>query len=456
MNLLIHDLSAADWDRIAGDYEGWMVVSDTGGIQPCVGCFSCWNSGTGKCVIKDGYENMGELLHLADEVVYMSKYTYGGFSSFVKNVWDRSLGYVLPEFEAAYGEMHHKRRYPQDRPVTFRFRGSGLTEEDKQKARDYVAAVCRNLRGSVKEVIFDECDPEMTQRGDEAECAKDAGSDAVENAGRGVAGSDAEGASGIEADGQNETVAHIRETETAERAGILLVDCSIRGERSNSRVFLKQLQVYLAAGIDPNNLETGAEPNSLAPGAELLSLAGGTDSDEIAEAISRAETVVPLYEDGIPASALRLMEKVQARGAGERCKLYAVVNNGLYESRQNDNLVSMIRDWCGESGCIYCGALAIGAGELVGTLMRGKERKMILWPAHNAAFGLRQLAEAIISGAVLKGTAAGSKSIAADGANTDDEVATLYADPYRFPRSLYILIANASWQKNKWRARGTI
>ena len=69
--------------------------------------------------------------------------------------------------------MHHQKRYAEDKPVTFVFRGSGLTEEDKEKARRYVAAVCRNLRGTVKEVIFDECDPEISQHGTADECAEE-------------------------------------------------------------------------------------------------------------------------------------------------------------------------------------------------------------------------------------------------------------------------------------------
>ena len=136
MNLLIHDLSAAEWAHVADNYEDWTVVADTGGIRPCRGCFHCWVSGTGVCAVKDGYENMGQLIHEADEVVVMSRYTYGGFSSFVKNVFDRSLGYVLPEFETAFGEMHHQKRYAEDKPVTFVFRGTGLTEEDKRKIRE--------------------------------------------------------------------------------------------------------------------------------------------------------------------------------------------------------------------------------------------------------------------------------------------------------------------------------
>ncbi|MBP5240065.1 MAG: flavodoxin family protein, partial [Oscillospiraceae bacterium] len=126
MNLVIHDLKAEEWETVRGRYEGWQVVSDRGTIWPCVGCFCCWNKTPGQCVIRDGYENMGPLLHAAEEVHVISRYTYGGFSGFVKNVFDRCLGYVLPQFEVIGGETHHRKRYAEEKPFTFIFYGHGL------------------------------------------------------------------------------------------------------------------------------------------------------------------------------------------------------------------------------------------------------------------------------------------------------------------------------------------
>lgn len=111
---------------------------------------------------------------------------------------------------------------------------------------------------------------------------------------------------------------------------------------------------------------------------------------------------------------------------GQQCKVYAVVNNGLYESRQNENLLSAIKDWCAESGSKYCGALAIGAGEVAGVLMRGK--KWTLWPVRNVKKGLRHLAKTIDAGI---------------------ETIDAFADPFVFPRWLYIWIANTSWRMKK-------
>ncbi len=368
MKLLIHDLTAAEWDQVSERYEGWTVISEKDGIRPCIGCFRCWISGSGECVFKDGYNHMGALIHEADEMVLISRYTYGGFSSFVKNVFDRCIGYVLPEFETAYGEMHHKKRYQEDKPVTFIFRGCSLSEDDKEKARQYVAAVCRNLRGSVKDVLFEECEAEESVP--------------------------------IEA-------------EAPERSGILLINCSLRGSRSNTAVFLERLGKSLGTQIN------------------AVSLSDEADLQKIAEEAAKAKTLVlgaPLYVDGLPSSALRLMKEIKKQGGGAQSRLYALVNNGLYESRQNVNMLSMIKDFCADCGFVYSGALAIGAGEAVGTLMKGRNRS--LWPARNAVSGIEQLAAAITN---------------------DAKTGDIYADPYLFPRWLYILIANVNWQRLKKR-----
>lgn len=99
----------------------------------------------------------GPAIHRAEEVLVISRYRYGGFSGFVKNVFDRCLGYVLPQFELVGGETHHRRRYDEDKPFRFLFYGPALTEAQKDSAREYVRAVCANIRGHVQEVSFRDC-----------------------------------------------------------------------------------------------------------------------------------------------------------------------------------------------------------------------------------------------------------------------------------------------------------
>ncbi|MBR2685809.1 MAG: flavodoxin family protein [Erysipelotrichaceae bacterium] len=361
MNLLIHDYTTEEWNNVKTQYEGWDVVFDNGSIHPCIGCFYCWTSGNGKCIQSDGYENMGERIHNAEEVVISSQYTYGGFSVFVKNVFDRCIGYVLPEFEVAYGEMHHKKRYDEDKPVTFIFRGHNLSDEEKQQAKEYVRALCRNLRGHVKDVLFIE---------------------------------------------EKETEPAAKQP-SVKRSGTLLVNCSLRKERSNTGLLLKELQKDLGT-------------------AALTELSFHTDFQKLAEQIRHAETVVlgmPLYVDGLPSSAIRLLDAI--KGSVDGCNIYLLVNNGLYESKQNINLIRMVHSFCKQANANYMGTLAVGAGEVVGTLMRQKHP---LWPAKNATDSVQKLAFAIQKKESFKET---------------------FADTKAFPRWLYILIANTNWQKLK-------
>jgi multimeric flavodoxin WrbA len=66
MNLVIHDMNEEEWNEVSEQYRGWEVISDNGSIKSCVGCFGCWVREPGQCVIKDGYDRMGALIHNAD------------------------------------------------------------------------------------------------------------------------------------------------------------------------------------------------------------------------------------------------------------------------------------------------------------------------------------------------------------------------------------------------------
>ena len=380
MNLLIHDLNEEEWQKIASDYEGWTVVSDNGKINPCGGCFGCWFKGNGECVIKDGYEHMGELIHEAGEVVIMSRYTYGGCSSFVKNVLDRSIGYILPYFRFYKGEMHHKLRYHETKPMTFIFRGNGLTNEDKEKASKYVEAVCTNLNGTIKEIRFIEC-ANSEQRIDSDVMGKDKAS--------------SEGYGGISA--------------KSAAGKTIFLNCSLRGDNANSKKLLDVVAEKAGDNIEQINL-----------GSYVKKL------DELVQIIKTAEKVVlgmPLYVDGIPSSPLRLMEKLEKECAGSGIKIYVVANMGFYESKQIENLMSMVKTWCDKAALNYCGGVAVGAGEMMGQVLKFGSNG----PAKNVYEGLEKLAAAI---------------------KASDSIGDIYADANKFPRILYFIAANSGMRKS--------
>ena len=368
--LIIHDLNNEEWEAVRADYDGWDVVCDNGKIRPCIGCFSCWHKDPGRCVIRDGYDDMGARIRRASEVVVISRYTYGGFSGFVKNVFDRCLGYVLPQFEVIEGETHHKKRYDEDKPFTFIFRGTYLSDREKQSARCYVEAVCANIRGHVKDVIF---------RDEQAVPEQPAG------------------------EAMNASV-----TKGAPDK-VVLLNGSMRAENGNSARLARRLKDHLQAE------------------AEIIDLKGFlNDLPGLVETLEDADAVVlcvPLYVDGLPSQVIRFMETFEEKYRGEPKKIYVLANMGLYESRQLVNLFEAARQWCVRTGAAFGGGLGVSAGELLGTLIEitpfGKG------PAKKAAAGIVRMAQAVDGGRRMK---------------------IALAEPVRFPRWLYIRIANAGWR----------
>ncbi len=310
MNLVIHDLNEKEWNSIRDDYEGWEVISDNGSIRPCVGCFGCWLKTPGECVINDGYNRMGELIHKADEVVVITRYTYGGFSSFVKNVFDRSISWVLPFFEIVDGEMHHKSRYPEKKKITFIFRSEGLTKEDKADAKRYLEAVCRNFHGEISDVRFEEC-------------ARDE--------------------------------KRVNEGSQSDPARTVLLNGSLRGDNANTRKFLEKLSKSIDGNPEIINLSSYLNTTG-----ELL---------QKLEGAGKLVLGIPMYVDGIPSAVLRVMEEMENKAPSDVKKVYAVANMGFYESKQMRNLLKQVRKWCDKCGYAYCGSAAIGAGEMMGQLI---------------------------------------------------------------------------------------
>ena len=335
MNLVIHDMNESEWSMVSEKFKGWKVISDDGSIKPCVGCFGCWIKTPGQCVIKDGYDYMGALIHKADEVVVISRYTYGGFSSFVKNVFDRSIGWVLPYFEVYEGEMHHKKRYTEDKTFTFIFRNDSFTDDEKDKARAYVEAVCRNFRSRIKNIRFKENDS-LCRNSQKTEVEYEADK-------------------------------------------MILLNGSLRGDKANTHKFLCKLEA------------------SLNGKAELINLSSySTCPNNLVRTLLSAKTVIlgmPLYVDGIPSQMLRIMEKMETIDKTEGKRIYTLVNMGLYESCQIKNLLSMVKSWSDKCGFDYCGGVAIGSGEMMGMFMNPKSKGK--GPAKHVIEGLNTLADAI-------------------------------------------------------------
>ncbi|MGL5378952.1 NAD(P)H-dependent oxidoreductase [Clostridium sp.] len=108
MRLLINDLKEEELKRYFKEIPNDIItISNNSSIKKCVGCFNCWIKTPATCVIKDDYQEMGKMISQSEEIIIVTKCTYGGYSPFVKNVMDRSTSYIHPYFTIRNGEMHH-------------------------------------------------------------------------------------------------------------------------------------------------------------------------------------------------------------------------------------------------------------------------------------------------------------------------------------------------------------
>ncbi|SFU32108.1 hypothetical protein SAMN04487886_100639 [Clostridium sp. DSM 8431] len=152
--MVIHDLEPEEAEKLNFPVKENMIINKKENIHNCIGCFGCWVKTPGKCVIKDNYSNMGELLSKRDELVIISECFYGGYSPFIKNILDRSISYLLPDFLIRKGEMHHKSRYKNKLKLKVYFYGDNITDLEKKTAIKLVNANSDNLNAKVGLIMF--------------------------------------------------------------------------------------------------------------------------------------------------------------------------------------------------------------------------------------------------------------------------------------------------------------
>lgn len=151
--MILHDLDQVRAEKALLGLNDPMVIDQWEPIRPCAGCFGCWVKTPGACVIRDAYGNMGELLGKTERLIIISRCVYGGFSPFVKNVLDRSISYLHPDFVIRGGEMHHRARYENTLGMTLFFYGP-ITKRERETALSLAKANAVNLGGRVEKVLF--------------------------------------------------------------------------------------------------------------------------------------------------------------------------------------------------------------------------------------------------------------------------------------------------------------
>lgn len=140
MRTIIHDLKENEIKFNKDD----KVISSINCTKNCIGCFSCWVKHPKRCTLMDEYSDIVEYIKDSDELILISKCRYGCYSSEVKRVFERCIGYVLPYFELRNNEIHHKSRYDKKIKLSTYFYGN-ITNEDKKCVDKLVKSNSINL-----------------------------------------------------------------------------------------------------------------------------------------------------------------------------------------------------------------------------------------------------------------------------------------------------------------------
>lgn len=82
-----------DGMKKAGDHEIEIIDIIKHSIKPCIGCFECWNTLDGRCVINDFQNEILAKMEAADCIIWSFPLYCCGMPSHVKAVLDRTLPY---------------------------------------------------------------------------------------------------------------------------------------------------------------------------------------------------------------------------------------------------------------------------------------------------------------------------------------------------------------------------
>ena len=167
---------------------------------------------------------------------------------------------------------------------------------------------------------------------------------------------------------------------------IALINGSPKVKDSASGVILKGLK-----GMLPSDAHT----------QELFFRTAKPSDETLAKAVA-CDTLVfalPLYVDGLPSNVIGALLELQTalQAAPKQARtVYAVVNCGFYEGKQNRHALEMMENWCNRAGIHWGQGIGVGAGGMLAGL---ESVPMGKGPNTNLGQALRTLVKNLESGA---------------------------------------------------------
>ncbi len=319
----------------------------------CIGCFGCWVKTPGVCIEPDAGRDVSAAVVQSDVTILLSPIMFGGYSSEIKKVQDRWLPLVLPFFGLFHGEIHHLPRYAHyPRLVAF-----GLQRQpDEEEADLFKTLVGRNALNFhaptyAAEVLLSSEPAEQLRQHIRTTLVR----------------SDPMPSSQMMMDRMQALEAHLGPvmgpdslSSTPGRALLLVGSPKVKSP-STSGV----LGGYLLDQLRQQGWHT-----------ETLTLRSRLfNPDHQAEwlaTVDRADLLVlafPLYIDTLPALMTRALEVLADHlrdhpGAAPK-RLAVLCNNGFPEAYHNAIALSICHQFARNTGLIWGGGLALGAGEAI-------------------------------------------------------------------------------------------
>ena len=109
MKTILHDMDRAFNAALLESAD--QVICADGRYAPCQGCFKCWTKHPAACALRDSLNQASRILGASDDLTIITRNLYGGYSTPVKNILDRSIGMSTPLSTYRGRLMHHTLRY---------------------------------------------------------------------------------------------------------------------------------------------------------------------------------------------------------------------------------------------------------------------------------------------------------------------------------------------------------
>lgn len=325
-------------------------LEDATNVKHCTGCFGCFFKDPGRCIIMDECQNQGQKIGHCQEIILISKLTFGGYSRIAKKRFDRSLPYIHGDFHIFHGQMHHKGRYENDPILKVYFYGTA-SDREKETARILVERNSYNLALNKYEVYF--CDTaEQAMKSASVTLEKDGKwkAENVNNHGCSV--------SSIQADKADEKILKIA-----------LLNGSPRGAKGASGSVVAELKNRILE--HPKMADYGQRKVEVSEYFLTCDSLGESLDEEQTGMLCNADWMIfvfPLYLDS-PASNLQaaLEDMLEIRDKFKGAKVSCLALAGLYEGEQTETAIEMIKIWTEKMGLEFVkGAGFGGSGSLPG------------------------------------------------------------------------------------------